>query len=258
MAIALEVTGLSLRNVSDVNIVARRGEIVGIAGLVGCGKSEVIRAVFGAAECVAGKILVHGKAVSRPSPSDMLSRGVAYFPADRNHEGLALNRPVFENVSLAAMDRPDFVHKGFIRRSEEREKCFAIMKQLALRPLDIERGVGTLSGGNRQKVMLGRGLARPTSIFLFDEPTVGIDVSAKLEVYEFIRELVESGAAVVLVSSELPEIIGLSHRVYVMSKGRIVGEHVGPGLTENALLEDFFHDHGTAQKSSSEAMGVSG
>jgi ribose transport system ATP-binding protein len=256
--IALELTGLSLRYVSDVSIAVRRGEIVGIAGLVGCGKSEVIRAVFGAEDGVSGTIEVHGKAVRKPSPSEMLSQGVAYFPADRNHEGLALNRPVFENVSLAAMDRPDFVRKGFIRRAEERGKCFAIMKQLALRPLDIERGVGTLSGGNRQKVMLGRGLARPTSIFLFDEPTVGIDVSAKLEVYEFIRELVQSGAAVILVSSELAEIIGLSHRVYVMSQGRVVGEHVGPGLTENALLEDFFYDHRNAKPNSSDAMEVSG
>lgn len=255
--IALECTGLSLRNVTDVNIVVRRGEIVGIAGLVGCGKSEVIRAVFGAEASISGRIEVHGRAVINPSPADMLAQGVAYFPADRNLEGLALNRPVFENVSLAAIDRPDFVRNGFIRRANERRKSLAIMKQLALRPLDIQRGVDTLSGGNRQKVMLGRGLARPTSIFLFDEATVGIDVGAKLEVYEFIGELVRSGAAVVFVSSELPEIIGLSHRVYVMSRGRIVNEHVGPGLTENALLEDFFYDHRNTQPASAEQSKVS-
>ena len=238
----LEARNLSTADgrLSDVSFEVRAGEIVGVAGLVGCGKSELARAVFGLDKMSAGALNVLGETVERPTPTNMLKRGVCYFPSDRVAEGLALSRPVRENASIAALDLPEFTHWRFIRSRRERTAVKRIVEGLRVRPPYIERSVDQLSGGNRQKVMLARGLTRDIKIFLFDEPTVGIDVGAKTDVYQFLGELTRRGAAVLLISSELPEVVNLAHRVYVMHKGRIVNHLTGDEITEEGVLASFF------------------
>jgi ribose transport system ATP-binding protein len=151
-----------------------------------------------------------------------------------------MTRPVRENVSLASLDLPSFNRAGILNRGRERRMVTDIAQRLNLRPLNIERGVGAFSGGNQQKVVLGRGLARDIRVFIFAEPTTGVDVGAKVEIYAFMKELCERGAAVLLISSDLPEILHLASRAYVMHRGRVRAELVGPALTEEAVLSHFF------------------
>ncbi|ALN75580.1 sugar ABC transporter ATP-binding protein (plasmid) [Aureimonas sp. AU20] len=242
--VALDVENLSTADgtVAGVNFHARAGEITGIAGLVGCGKSELVRAVYGLEPIAGGRIRLHGTPYEAPSPRETLRRGAAYFPANRVTEGLALSRPIRENASMTALDLPRFARAGILKAKAERALVAPIMERLKLRPPNIERAVGNLSGGNRQKVMLGRALTRDLTVFLFDEPSVGIDVGAKLEVYDFMKRLVEGGAAVVVVSSELPEVLALSNRLYVMHHGRIAAELTGTEKTETNVLASFFRD----------------
>jgi ribose transport system ATP-binding protein len=242
--IAVDLEELTLEGgvVAGANVYARAGEITGIAGLVGCGKSELVRAIYGLEPIAGGTVRIHADPYEQPTPQRSLQRGLAYFPANRVAEGLALSRPIRENASMSALDLRPFSHFGVLDVAAERGRVQPIMDQLKLRPPDIERAVGNLSGGNRQKVMLGRALARDLSIFLFDEPTVGIDVGAKLEVYDFMKRLVEAGAAVMVVSSELPEVLALSNRLYVMHRGRVVAELAGAEKTESNVLASFFKD----------------
>lgn len=238
----VEATGLTLSSgrVHDVSITVRSGEIVGLAGLVGSGKSEVGRAIFGAEPILRGSVAIGGQVVSNPAPGKMLDRGVVYIPPDRRAEGLVSTRPVRENMSLAALDRPTFSRMGLLRRREERKVVREIAQRLSLRPPNVERQVATFSGGNQQKVVLGRGLTRDVQVFIFDEPTTGVDVGAKVEIYGFIKELCEQGAAVLLISSDLPELLHLSHRAYVMHRGEVRAELAGTALTEEAVLANFF------------------
>jgi ribose transport system ATP-binding protein len=241
----LEVEDVTLADLSarNVSFYARAGEITGIAGLVGCGKSEIVRAVYGLEAVASGSIRVRGeKLAARPTPIDMLRRGVCYFPSDRVAEGLALGRPVRENASMAALDLPAFSKARVLRRASERRAIQVIVDKLKLRPPQIERTVAKLSGGNRQKVLLARGMTRDISVFLFDEPTVGIDVGAKIEVYELMKSLVAEGAAIVLVSSELPEVMNLSNRLYVMHRSRMVAELSGTDINETEILSHFFRE----------------
>lgn len=242
--VALQTVGLTIlgSRVRDVSFHARAGEITGIAGLVGCGKSELIRAIYGLEPITAGSTHINGQPAEQISPASSLSRGICYFPADRVAEGLALDRSIRENVSLVALRLPVYSKYGFLRSRAERDTARRIVGQLQLRPPNIERMVAQLSGGNRQKVMLARGLTRDFRVFLFDEPTIGIDVGAKTEVYEFMKTLVEAGAAIVLVSSELPEVLHLSNRVYVMHHGALVAELIGSEITEQAVLAHFFQE----------------
>ena len=219
---------------------ARAGEITGIAGLVGCGKSELIRAVYGLEAVSSGAIRVNGEVATHPSPAAMLKRGLCYFPSDRVAEGLALGRPVRENASMAALDLPTFSRHGVLQRGSERRAIQTIVDKLKLRPPHIERTVANFSGGNRQKALLARGLTRDITVFLFDEPTVGIDVGAKVEVYELMKALLATGAAIVLVSSELLEVMNLSHRLYVMHRSRMVAELTGADINEPEILSHFF------------------
>jgi ribose transport system ATP-binding protein len=244
----LEVDHLTLddQTVNDVSFHARAGEVTGIAGLVGCGKSELVRAVFGLETIASGAIRVGGVPVTRPSPAELLRRAVCYFPSDRVAEGLALGRPVRENTSMAALDLPAFARASILQRRSERRVVRDIVEKLKLRPPYIERIVAHFSGGNRQKVLLARGLTRNIRVYLFDEPTVGIDVGAKVEVYDLMKDLVAAGAAVVLVSSELPEVLNLSHRLYVMHRSRMVAELTGSDINEPEVLSHFFREQAPA------------
>lgn len=238
----LEGRNLSMADdrLSDVSFSLRAGEVVGVAGLVGCGKSELSRTIFGLEKLSAGEIILFGDREKRPTPSRMLAKGLCYFPSDRVGEGLSLPRPVRENISIAALGSPDFSRLGMLRRRRERVVSGDVVNRLQIRPDDIDLPVEFLSGGNRQKVMLARGLTRDVKVFLFDEPTVGIDIGAKAEIYRLIKELAESGAAVMLTSSDMPEVLHLANRVYVMHRGRIAAELEGANITEEALLLHFF------------------
>ncbi|MCA9877049.1 MAG: sugar ABC transporter ATP-binding protein [Thermomicrobiales bacterium] len=243
----VEVTDLSLQGgrVRDVSLTVRAGEIVGLAGLVGSGKSEVGRAIFGAEEITRGSIAIAGQPVSDPSPGEMLARGVVYIPPDRRAEGLVATRSVRENMLLASLDQPAFSRLGLLRRGQERKVAREVAQRLNLRPPNIERQVAYFSGGNQQKVVLGRGLTREVQVFIFDEPTTGVDVGAKVEIYGFMKDLCERGAAVLLISSDLPELLHLSHRAYVMHRGEVRAELAGGDLTEEAVLANFFDREAT-------------
>ena len=240
----LEVERIALadRSVNDVSFYARAGEITGIAGLVGCGKSEVIRAIVGLEPIETGVVRVRGAEITAPTPATMTKRGVCYFPSDRVAEGLALARPVRENVSMAALDLPDFSRHRILQRRNERRIVQGIVEKLSLRPPLIERAVASFSGGNRQKILLARGLTRDISVYLFDEPTVGVDVGAKIEIYELMKTLVANQVAIVLVSSDLPEVLNLSHRLYVMHRSRMAAELTGADINEPAVLAHFFRE----------------
>jgi ribose transport system ATP-binding protein len=161
-----------------------------------------------------------------------------YYPADRKKDGLIPSRNASENVSLSALAR--WTRFGFLRRRQERTEIAAILRRLSLRPLNPESLPTTFSGGNQQKIVLGRGFTQPYDVHIFDEPTAGVDVGARADIYTAIKDLTESGAAVLLISSDLPEVLNLAHRVYVMAEGRIVGEFSGSELTEETVLPHFF------------------
>ena len=240
--VMLRTKGLTLANgrVHDVSMEVRAGEVVGLAGLVGSGKSEIGRAVYGLEPIASGAVEVAGQPDSQPTPRGMLERGVVYVPPDRREEGLVAMRPVRENMSLGALSLPTFSRWGILRRRLEGITVREIARRLNLRPLNVEREVASFSGGNQQKVVLGRGLTRDVKLFIFDEPTTGVDVGAKVEIYGFMKELCERGAAVLLISSDLPELLHLSSRAYVMHRGEVRAELVGAALTEEAVLANFF------------------
>lgn len=240
----LRIGGLSTHNgtVKDVSFTARGGEVVGLAGLVGCGRSELCRAIFGLEKTASGTIELLGKTVTRPLPHKMLNEGLCYFPADRGAEGLSLLRSARENVTMATLTEQGISSGPFLKLRKEKAAIAGPLNELALRPMAPERRVGAFSGGNQQKVMLARGLMKRFDVYLFDEPTVGIDVGAKADVYNFIKKLVEGGACVIVSSSELPELINLSSRIYVMHEGRIMTEIEGSQKTESNIISHYFGD----------------
>jgi ribose transport system ATP-binding protein len=244
----LSVNGLTTGPlVRDVSLTVSAGEIVGIAGLIGSGKSEVGRAIFGLEPVTAGTIQFRGARVVRPSPRAMLAAGLVYLPPDRRTEGLLLERSVRENIALAALPLPEFSRSGFLARRRERGICAVLAERLRITPPRIERAVTYFSGGNQQKVVLAKGLTRKPRLFILDEPTTGVDVGAKAEVYGLMKDLVErEGAGILLISSDLPEILHLTSRAYVMYRGRIRAELKGAEITEQAVLSHFFESRGAA------------
>ena len=240
--VRLSVENLTTRDgtVLDASIVARAGEVVGLAGLVGCGRSELCRAVFGLDPVAAGTVSLAGRPVAHPTPAAMLARDVCYFPADRGAEGLALIRTARENVTMAVMDLPGLSKGQVLKVWREAEAIRRPLEDIALKPMAPERKAGAFSGGNQQKIMLARGLMKPFDVYLFDEPTVGIDVGAKADIYNLIRDLVENGACVVLSTSELPELTNLAARVYVLYEGRVTAELSGGDCTEEGILSHYF------------------
>lgn len=240
--VRLTVKDLSLAGgaVKKASLQVAAGEIVGLGGLIGSGQSSFARALFGLEDISSGIIEVDGHVIGKPTPTAMLNHKVTYFPADRVAEGLALTRRVRENASISALWLEKFARRGVLKLNEERTASSEVTSRLKLRPPNIEFFVENLSGGNRQKVLLARGLVRPTDIFLFDEPTVGIDVNAKFEIYELMRELVEQGCAIVMVSSDLQELLHLSHRLVIFNKGHVAAELSGADITEDKALKYFF------------------
>ncbi len=219
----LEVRGLTRKGAfEDVSFTVRRGEILGIGGLVGAGRTEVARAIFGADPVDAGEIRLFGKPIHPRSPREAIGMGIGLVPEDRKLQGLVLNMAVRENTTLANLDLLTML--GFVNRKRETEVAEQYRRDLRIRTPSVEQEARNLSGGNQQKVVLAKWLFTQSKLLIFDEPTRGIDVGAKIEIYELMNELAAKGAAMIMISSELPELLGMSDRVLVMHEGRIAGE----------------------------------
>jgi simple sugar transport system ATP-binding protein/ribose transport system ATP-binding protein len=231
----LTVRDLAGPGIAGVSFELRAGEILGLAGLVGAGRSEIARAVFGAGPTTAGTVAANGATWDRPAGA--LRNGVVLIPESRATEGLMLGRPVRENVSLASITR--LSRRGFVRRPVERTEVAGALERSEVAG-GVERRAGTLSGGNQQKVLFARALMCRPRVLIADEPTRGVDIGSKHSIYELIAALAANGTGVILISSEIEEILGLAHRVLVIRRGRIAAELDGERTTEEAILQASF------------------
>jgi ribose transport system ATP-binding protein len=217
------------------DIAVRAGEVVGIAGLVGSGRTEFLRALVHADPGCHGTLTVDGRRVNIHSPNGSRAAGIAFIPEDRKRQGLALQMPAYANIALTAA--PDLVGRGPVVNVRRQIAVSAELgKSLGLRPANVRLRARQYSGGNQQKLVIAKWLRRGSRVFLFDEPTKGVDVGGKAEIYSLIDQLAAAGNAIVVVSSDLPEIISLSDRVLVMRNGRFISEHVGDDVNEQSLV----------------------
>ncbi|MFF5359383.1 sugar ABC transporter ATP-binding protein [Streptomyces scabiei] len=231
----LVVEGLTRDGVfHDVSFEVRAGEVVGIAGLVGAGRTEVVRAVFGADAYDEGAVRVGGSAVPKDDVGAALAAGIGLVPEDRKGQGLLLDASVEENLGLVTLRGA--TRGGFVDLKGQRADAARVAERLGVRMAGLHQHVRTLSGGNQQKVVIGKWLLADTRVLILDEPTRGIDVGAKVEIYELVNELTAAGAAVLMISSDLPEVLGMSDRVLVMAQGRIAGELAAAEATQDAVM----------------------
>lgn len=235
--VLLETESLSGNGFEDVSISLREGEVVAIAGLVGAGKTELLRALFGESKTTGGRIRIRGEEVKITSPASAISKGLAYIPDERKALGLVGELNLRRNATLAAVRR--FIRMGdFVDQKMEREEVQRAFDSLGLKYSSDTQSPSTLSGGNQQKVVLAKWLIAQSKIFLMDEPTRGIDVGAKSEIYHLIAELISQRKGVILVSPEIEEILGLAHRVFVMYEGRVVAEFVGDDINQKEIMRE--------------------
>jgi ribose transport system ATP-binding protein len=233
---ALRVEGINRTGVlHDISLTVRKGEVVGLAGLVGAGRSELARAIIGADPMDSGQVHLAGKPVQIRSPEDAARFGIAYVPEDRKRQGLVLGMPIEANITLPIL--PKLTRWGLLNTRRRREVAQKLASDVQMRPPDVKRLAMQLSGGNQQKVVLGKWLGDNASVFILDEPTRGIDVGAKVEIYTLIDRLAHAGAGILLISSELPEILGLSDRVAVMRQGRIVDHCSRAEASEERIVQ---------------------
>ncbi|WP_079084178.1 sugar ABC transporter ATP-binding protein [Streptomyces longwoodensis] len=231
----LSVEGLTRDGVfHDVSFEVHAGEVVGIAGLVGAGRTEVVRAVFGADPYDRGTVRVGGRALRRHDVNAALAAGVGLVPEDRKGQGLVLDQTVEENLGLVTLRAA--TRAGLVDRKGQHEAAERIAHQLGVRMAGLGQQVRTLSGGNQQKVVIGKWLLADTRVLILDEPTRGIDVGAKVEIYQLVNRLTAAGAAVLMISSDLPEVLGMSDRVLVMAQGRIAGELSADEATQDSVM----------------------
>lgn len=235
--IALSVRGVESRGIRDVDLDIRSGEIVGLAGLVGSGRSSVARAVFGADRSARGTVTVNGAMVPPGSTRLAIRSGVAFVPEDRQHQGLELALSQMANVSLPHLDTVS--RRGWMLAKRERVETTEALRRVDVRPLMLKRPVAELSGGNQQKVLFAKWLFRSPRVLLLDEPTRGVDIGARRTIHDLICALAEQGMAILLISSDLDEVLALSHRVLVMRLGRIVAEFAAPFDAEVVLASAF-------------------
>ena len=235
--VALEVRHVSAgRMVKDVSFQVRKGEILGVAGLVGAGRTEMARAIFGADPRSGGEILIGGQKVNIRTPEDAVRHGIAYLSEDRKRYGLMLGLSIQTNTAIASMKQ--FVRGGFLLNdSAERRNMEKRIEELEIKTPSVRQLARYLSGGNQQKIVLAKWLTRNCDVLIFDEPTRGIDVGAKNEIYKLLDQLAAQGKAIVMISSELPEVIRVSNRVLVMCEGRITGEVSGSDINQEKIME---------------------
>jgi L-arabinose transport system ATP-binding protein len=232
--VVLELSNLNTDAVHDINLRVHAGEVVGIGGLVGAGRSELAHAMAGAVPIRSGSIAVSGRQIRLRAPAGALRAGIGFAPEDRKAQALLLHRTIRDNISLAILTR--LSRMRIVRRKEERDIAKKFVRQLSIRTPSIEQVAGNLSGGNQQKVVLARWLAHRPKVLILDEPTRGVDVGAKAEIYSIINDLADDGMALLVISSEMPELLGLSDRIVVMQRGRITGELTRSQATEERVL----------------------
>ncbi|MCK5248751.1 MAG: sugar ABC transporter ATP-binding protein, partial [Spirochaetaceae bacterium] len=234
--IVLEVNNLNAgKLVNNVSFKLRKGEILGFAGLMGAGRTETARAIFGADEIQSGTIKVNGKPVHITSPMVAVAHGIGYLSEDRKRYGLATGLSVIENSLMASYDKYDsgiFIHAGKIRTVTDK-----YVKKLGIKTPTIDQLLNNLSGGNQQKVVIAKWLINDADILIFDEPTRGIDVGAKSEIYTLMNELVAQGKSIIMISSELPEVLRMSDRIVVMCEGRVTGELDIEGASQEEVMK---------------------
>jgi ribose transport system ATP-binding protein len=234
---ALEVKNLFSAHgvgVKDVSFSLYKGEILAFAGLLGAGRTETIRAISGADKMSTGEVILDGKPINVQHPKDAIAQGLFCAPEDRKRDGLCVKMTLAENITLPSLD---IVSKfGVILKKLEAKKTSEMVQNLRIKTTGIEQYVRNLSGGNQQKVVVGKWLMRNAKVVIFDEPTRGIDVSSKIEIYNIINDLKRKGIGVMFVSSELPEVLGMSDRVIVMCNGKITAELVTRETNQEEIL----------------------
>jgi ABC-type sugar transport system ATPase subunit len=233
--VALSVRGLTTNRVNDISFDVRAGEVVGLAGLIGAGRSELAQAIFGHDPALAGSIAVEGRPIRLRSPADAINAGIGFAPEDRKSQALLLLRSVKANISLAVPDR--ISRYKFVRASEEQRIAAALVNRLKIKTPSLDHVASNLSGGNQQKVVLARWLARRPKILILDEPTRGIDVGAKAEIYRLVAQLAAEGIALIVISSEMPELLGLADRILVMCGGRVTAQLSKEEASEEKILK---------------------
>lgn len=234
--VLLSVSGLSTQKLlNDISFEVHEGEILGFAGLMGAGRTEVARCLFGADPFQSGDVRIKGRSVSVNSPADAVAMGIGYLSEDRKHFGVILDQDVKTNVVMASLGR--FSMGGVMRDKEIRQVGQEYSKKLRIRSSSVDQVLSKLSGGNQQKVVIAKWLLRNCQILIFDEPTRGIDVGAKEEIYELLEGLAKEGRAVIMISSELPEILRMSHRIIVMADGRITGVLNSADASQEGIME---------------------
>ncbi|OEU87295.1 sugar ABC transporter ATP-binding protein [Streptomyces abyssalis] len=256
----LRVSGLGRAgSFSGVGFELRAGEVVGLAGLVGAGRTEVARAVFGADPYDSGTVEVQGRRLRRHDINAALAAGIGLVPEDRKGQGLLPDSSVEDNLGLVTLRRAS--RAGFVNLTGQQESASRIAGRLNVRMSGLGQRMGTLSGGNQQKVVIGKWLLAQSRVLILDEPTRGIDVGAKVEIYELINELTASGHAVLMISSDLPEVLGMSDRVLVMAQGRIAGELAAREATQDAVMRlavGTAHEQGTPASKTKDKEGLRG
>lgn len=233
--VILEIENLTRKDVfQDASFKLREGEILTFSGLMGAGRTEIMRGIFGADSSDSGRIKINGNEVKIKNPFDAIKAGIGFVTENRKDEGLILDFSIRDNVSLTALN--EFSKGGWINRKEEGEFVDLLVKRLSVKMTDINQPVLSLSGGNQQKVVLAKWVGVGLKVLILDEPTRGVDVGAKREIYELMKELAERGVGIIVVSSDLPEVIGISDRVLVVHEGEIAGELNKGEMTEESIM----------------------
>lgn len=236
----LEEILLKVKNVSrgkayrDVSFSLKKGEVLGIAGLMGAGRTELVRGIFGADRRDGGEILLSGKPVRIRSSEDAIRHGIALVTEDRKNQGLVLGFSVKDNIALANLEK--ISQKGVLRPEKEEKIVRRLVERLRIKVRDIRQPVKALSGGNQQKVVLAKWLETKPQVLILDEPTRGADVGAKVEIYQLINELARQGVGIFMISSELPELLGMSDRILVMREGRVAGEFLREEADQEKIM----------------------
>ncbi|WP_410014476.1 sugar ABC transporter ATP-binding protein [Sodalis sp. C49] len=232
----LKVENLGRNNaVKPASFSVYAGEVLGIAGLVGSGRTELLRLIAGLDKKTSGRIFINGREITSHNVRSAIQAGIGLVPEDRKKEGIIKERSVAVNMALPSMKQ--FTRQGLVNSKKLKSVAVEVMSSLRLRPLDIQRHIGTLSGGNQQKVIIGRWVAAKNEVFLFDEPTRGIDVGAKSEIYNLIEKLAHDGKAIIVVSSEMPEIMRISDRVLVIKDGKVAAQLTGGDISEEKIAQ---------------------
>jgi len=252
----LRVEGLSGKRFRDIDLSVRAGEIVGLAGLVGAGRTEVLRAIFGADRCTSGTVCVNGVTRRFTSPRAAVTHKIALLPEDRKKDALVLCRSVEENVMLSSLGSVS--RAGILSKRKIAQRVRDFIQRLSIRTPSPRQLVGYLSGGNQQKVIIARWLSAESDLVMFDEPTRGIDVGAKLEVYALMFRMAAGGKAILVVSSEIPELLQVCDRIYVMHEGRISAEMKNQSLTSDMILHAAFGRVGGDAQRTAQASGLPG